>query len=120
MQAGRLDRRILLEEPQQMGTTDSGQPIVKWLPVGTVWARREPLKGQERFLADQVAAHVDTRFTIRYRSGVTPEKRIRDLSDPIVQEEGVGRVYDITQVLELGRREGLQVFAEARAEASVA
>ena len=109
MHAGRLDRRVTIEEPQETGKTDSGQPIIQWLPVRTVWARKEPLRGIEPFLSDQVAAKIDTKWTIRWFAGITTEQRIKDTGDD-------DRLYDITEVIEIGRREGAQILARARAE----
>lgn len=117
MAAGTLDRRIVLRVNQapETSTSASGQPVPDWVDLDTVWAWAEPLQGRERFIADQVAAHVDTRFVIRYRSDVTPENRI-------VHE---GRTFNITRATELlfwkgvqlGRRQYLEILAEARAEA---
>jgi SPP1 family predicted phage head-tail adaptor len=83
-----------------------GEPIVEWEDVATVWAGKRDMKGMERFAAQQVMAQVDTKFVIRYRSDVTPINRL-------VFE---GRNYDIVSVLELGRRESLEILAVARAE----
>ena len=80
-----------------------------WSVFAEVWAEQVPLQGRELFAAQQVAARVDTRFRLRWRADVTPEAtRVVDAD---------GRVFDIVSVLELGRREGLEVMATARGEA---
>jgi SPP1 family predicted phage head-tail adaptor len=105
LRAGLLDRRVLLE--RRFEETDaSGQVLVRWLPLATVWARVEPLGGREGFGQQQWVATGDTRFTIRWRDDVTPLHRV-------VHD---GRAYDVVSVAEDGRREALLVVARARAE----
>ncbi len=104
-----MDRRIRLDQAQEV-RSESGEKVRTWLPLLTTWAERKPLEGSEQFQGKQLAAKVDTRFRIRYRTGVTPgaDLQLADLSD--------GRIYDITSILEIGRREGLELLAFARAE----
>jgi len=71
----------------------------------------EPLQGRELFQAQQWVAKVDTRFTIRrppIGTMVTPDEKTRLVYD--------GRSYDVKHVAELGRHEGLEILAQARAE----
>jgi SPP1 family predicted phage head-tail adaptor len=109
MQSGAMDRRIRIDQAQEV-RSESGEIVQTWLPLITTWAERNPLQGSELFQAQQIAAKVDTRYRVRYRSDVTPgsDLRVVDLSDQ--------REYDITAVLEIGRREGLELLASARAE----
>jgi SPP1 family predicted phage head-tail adaptor len=109
MQSGAMDRRIRIDQAQEV-RSESGEIVQTWLPLITTWAERKPLQGSELFQAQQIAAKVDTRYRVRYRSDVTPgsDLRVVDLSDQ--------REYDITAVLEIGRREGLELLASARAE----
>jgi SPP1 family predicted phage head-tail adaptor len=107
VRAGLLDRRICLE--RRFDETDaSGQSVVRWLPLATVWARVEPLGGREAFGQQQWVASGDVRFKIRWRGDVTPLHRI-------VHED---RAYDIVTVAEDGRREALLVVGRARTEAT--
>lgn len=106
MQAGRLDRRIRIEEATT--SADSfGQPLETWALVAEVWAELAPLKGGERWMAQQVTAETTTRFRIRYRDDVTEKMRI-------VYD---GAEYDIASVTEIGRREGLEIMATAKVPA---
>ena len=105
LRAGLLDRRIRLE--RRFEETDaSGQVLVRWLPLATVWARVEPLRGGEGFGQQQWVATGDVRFTIRWRDDVTPLHRV-------VHDD---RTYDVVSVAEDGRREALLVVGRARAE----
>lgn len=105
VRAGLLDRQVRLE--RRFEETDaSGQVLVRWLPLATVWARVEPLGGREAFGQEQFVATGDVRFTIRWRADVTPLHRV-------VHE---GREYDVVSVAEDGRREALLVIGRARTE----
>ena len=105
LRAGLLDRRVRLERRQEE-TDDSGQSVVRWLPLAEVWARVEPLGGREGFGQQQFVATVDVRFTIRWRDDVTPLHRV-------VHDR---REFDVVSVAEDGRREALLIVARARAE----
>jgi SPP1 family predicted phage head-tail adaptor len=105
MQAGKLDRRIAVERATT-AKNDFGEEVPTWAPLSTVWAQVLPISDQERWRASEVSATVSTRFRIRWGLGVTAEDRI-------VYE---GRVYEISGVKELGRREGQEVTAAARAD----
>ena len=108
MDAGRLDRRIVI----QRATTSAdafNQPLETFAALATVWAAAVPVSDGERMKAGQTLAGKMTRFTIRYSSEVADV----DPRDRIVFD---GRTYDIAGVKELGRREGLEITATARAE----
>ena len=103
--AGDLDRRITFE--RAIGTTDDlGGEVHNWGEHATVWAQVLPISDGERWRAAEVAASVTTRFRIRWGAGVTVEDRIAY----------DGRIYDIVGVKEIGRREGQEITAAARAD----
>lgn len=98
MRAGELDRRVTIEQPTE--TRDSyGEPVTTWSELATVWASREDMRGQERFTAQQVHSELTTVFRMRYRDDVTTKMRLK--------ENGV--IFDIEEVVETGRREGLEI-----------
>lgn len=103
--AGKLDRRITLQRATS-SQDEAGQSIPAWSKVAEVWAQVLPLAAREPFQADQRAAWVDTKFVIRYRADVGPLDRVLY----------GGRTYDVVGVQEIGRREGLELLAYARAE----
>lgn len=70
------------------------------------WAERLELRGDERYAATQMVAEADTRWRIRYRADLTPIDRLSYAE----------RIYDVTGVVEIGRREGLEIYSKARAE----
>lgn len=109
MKAGDLDRRIVIERATTT-TNDFGEEIQTWAPLAEVWAQVLPISDGERWRAAEVAAHVTTRFRIRWGLGVT-------VLDRVFYE---GREYDIAAVKEIGRHEGQEITAAARAEQPIA
>lgn len=105
MNVGAFDRLVTIVSP---GTTErdswgeEGSPD----PVETeVWAAVKPAPGTERFANGENAASAVWRFFFRWREGlVKPAWHI--LHD--------GRTFDVKSVEEVGRRQLLQVLAEAR------
>lgn len=108
MDAGRLDRRILLKRAS--GALNSfGEPNGSWTTLGTLWANVAPVSDGERWRAGETLSFRLSRFTIRYSSVVASV-------DPRDVIEFDGRIYDIQGVKELGRRQFLEITAAARAE----
>lgn len=106
--AGDLDNRITIERAVE--TRDAFNSVTKtWTSVATVWASKEDIRDAERVASQEVGAEITTRFQIRYSSevaGVDPKHRVIC----------AGRTYDIVAVKEIGRREGIEITAAARAE----
>ena len=63
-QTGALDERITIK--QESETPDGGGgATVALVDVGTVWAQVEPVRGQERVIADQERGVTTYRITVR-------------------------------------------------------
>lgn len=108
MQAGPLDRRIQF---RRAGIGDDGLSASEaWADYGSpVWASKADISDGERWRAGEVAAHVTTRFQVRwslFTAGITPKDRL-------VCE---GRTYDITGIKEIGRRERIEITTAARTD----
>ena len=105
MNPAKLDRRITI---QRKTTTqnDFGEVVEAWVLVATLWAERVQPKAWERFTAQQVMAEGEEKFKIRYRTDIGPLNRV-------IFE---GRTFDIKGVIEIGRREGLEITCVGRAE----
>jgi SPP1 family predicted phage head-tail adaptor len=108
MDAGRLDRRIVLKR-RKTGTNGFGEPLDEWSTLATVWAHVAPVSDGERWRAGETLAAKLCRFTIRYSATVA-------VLDPRDQIEYDGRVWDIQGVKEMARREMIEITAAARAE----
>lgn len=108
MRAGRLDRRITIQE-QSTSFDDTGGQVMTWTDVATVWAEKVENNGQERFLSEQFIGKTARSFRIRWSETVkvvTTKHR--------VMFDGVD--HDIVAVAELGRREGIRLDCTARSE----
>jgi SPP1 family predicted phage head-tail adaptor len=107
MRSGRLQYRITLQ--RLTAAEDSfGAHIETWSDIATVWAEKIEVRGTESFVAQQLVAGIDTKFRIRYRKNLTPLNRL--ICD--------GRYYLINALLEIGYREGWEIYATARTEES--
>ncbi len=85
--------------------------------LGECWAQVAPAPGRERFQSGETAAEATTVFTIRWQrtlADLGPKDRVKY---PIQTGLGVlPELYDIHAVVELGRREGLQITATRRGD----
>lgn len=75
MNAGKLRHRVTV---QRLVKQDDGYGgiIETWQDVATLWAVVEPLRGWERFAAQQVQSALSHKVTLRYRPGITPQMRL--------------------------------------------
>ena len=110
MRAGSLDRRITFQKntPAQ---SSSGFPVESWADQFTVWAGLtwQRNRSAERFRDPQIAGESAVVFRVRWSAdtrAITSEWRVRY----------DGRTYDIIDLRELGRREGLEIEATVRSE----
>jgi SPP1 family predicted phage head-tail adaptor len=108
MEAGKLDRKIRIEQPQ-LSRNAAGEKTRNWIPLalnvaaGVVFpTTRQVMNGQ------QMQSEVDATFTVRYRIDLAPKEDRRIIFD--------GRTFRIKGVRELGRRVGLAVDCTTRAE----
>jgi len=108
MEAGKLDRRIRIEQPQ-LAKNAAGEKTRTWIPLALNVAAgiafpstRQAMSGQ------QLVSEIDATFTLRYRTDLAPKEDRRIVFD--------GRTYRIKGVREIGRRVGLEVDCTTRAE----
>lgn len=104
MRIGALNKRITIQRALQV-QNDYGEPVETWVDLATVWAAKTDIRGTERYVARQTMASTDTRFKIRWRRDVQP--RCRVLCE--------GLYYNISGVVELGRREAMEIYATREA-----
>jgi len=97
VRVGALRHQVTVEQPVE--AQDAAGAVTKtWTSVATPWAAVEPMRGQERFLAQQVAADVTHKITMRYESALasmTPKWRVSLGS----------RRFDLLAVLDPGERD---------------
>lgn len=97
--AGRLDQRVTLQQ-KSVTRNAIGEEVVAWQDVATAWAEVRQLRGREFFAGAQMQDAVDVRVRLRWRSGVTRDQRLVWNGAPL----------DIVSVIELGRREALEIM----------
>jgi head-tail adaptor len=117
-----LDRLITIE--RFTATRDSyGEQTETWAAVDE--RRRascSPLRGDERFTSDQFIARQQVAFVIRWSANVADLSPLDRIVYPPLSQESppeevpVEQIYDIIDIQELGRREGLRILAARRAE----
>lgn len=108
LEAGKLDRRVTLLRSTTT-TDDFGGEVHAWEEAGKVWASKQDVRDAERYSAAETGATVTTRFQVRSSSLTRSiDARWRLQCD--------GLEYEIDAVKEIGRREGVEITAAARAE----
>jgi len=102
MFSGRLDRRIIFEV-KTTARNSYGEETTSWATSFTTWANVIEMKGKEAFEASQLTDVADLKIKIRYRTGLgNDDYRINYNS----------KYYDIYSYSELGRQDGLEIFAK--------
>ncbi|GLT01491.1 hypothetical protein GCM10007897_28850 [Sphingobium jiangsuense] len=98
MRAGRLDRTITIE---RVTTTvdDFGTPISGWATVATIRAQRIQATTEEFMRSFGASTETAVIFRIRHMDGLTLADRVKEGS----------AVFDLKEIKELGRREGLEL-----------
>lgn len=102
MLSAAMDRYIEIQSPPT-GQDSFGAPSGAWTTFANVWAAKSDIRARERFAADQDLAEEAAVFRIWWLAGVTPAMRIVHDS----------KTWEITGVAEVGRREGLEISAQA-------
>jgi len=99
MKAGKLDRRVILQQPVE--TQNSvGEIVIAFQTFATVWAEVLPLNGREYFAAQQFVPEAQLKIFIRWITGVNEKFKV--VHDDVA--------YDIMYIAEIGRREGIQLI----------
>lgn len=102
MRAGKLDRVIsLLREVK--AKNEHHVPVPTWLNIATVRAEIVTQSASEFLTGFGEAENGTIVFRIRYLAGITTADRVTY----------AGKVYDLKEVTEIGRRRGLELRAVA-------
>lgn len=109
MKRGDFDRLVSIVADESTTTDTWGQKIPTEADPIQVWAAVKPAPGTERFQSAEAAAQAPSRFFMKWRADlVKPQYRI--LHD--------GKTWDIKSIVEVGRRDLLEVLAIARVDQS--
>ena len=106
--AGKLDQRLTIER-RSITRGTFGEEVVTWSTLATVWAMVEDQlnvkKGGDEEVKDNMRVLASrTHFQIRYRGDVTTDDRI--------QWPARNRKFQITGIVEVGRRQALTLTCE--------
>jgi len=102
MRAGTLRHKVTIQKLD--GTLDAaGVENQTWVDVATVRAAIEPLRGDERFTAQQEVAQVTTRIRTRFLAGVVAKMQVEFID--LAQDPDLTRLYDILSVINVGQRD---------------
>lgn len=104
---GRLSRRVTIVRPA-VTTNAHNEPVESGATRSATWCSMAPGPGTERFQNAELAASAPMRFIFLYRPDL-----VRD-TDRIEADDG--RTYEILWWAEIGRREGIEVLGQARAD----
>lgn len=122
MQAGRLDRRIDIER-KVAGQDAYGEPLEQWTKIAVrIPASATPVSGDEKFAASQFVGQRVIEFRIRWSQSLSNLNSLNRIIYPAAESESPTpvadeqNIYDVKDVREIGRREGLQIFAVSRSE----
>lgn len=114
-----LRQRVVI---QDFVTTlnDYNEEVQSWQNVATVWARIEPLKGDEAFAAGQTSAFKTVNIHIRHRTDIDTTMRIIHGGTTHVAGEDIpdsgSTIYNIVSLRNLDERQRyLSIDAKATA-----
>lgn len=117
MRAGSLDRLITIQvnTPTQ---NNFGEPIDSWSDVvARLPAGYSPLRGNERDTEAQTVAEQYVEFTVRYQEALrtlNSKYRILYPAPDLTGSPNDTDIYDIKNVAEIGRQDGLRIVARRR------
>lgn len=101
---GSMDRRVTITSPGDVTVDSEGMPVDSFVNLYTnVPAKRVYQKGSEKEEAGQPTVSQSVMFTLRYVSNINADCQIVD--------DGV--LYQVRSTQEIGRRQGLLVYAES-------
>lgn len=76
LHAGKLRHRVQIEYQSKTQDQDTGEMLVTWEPLETVWASIEPVSAREFIASSTELSKVTTRVTIRYRDDIDASMRL--------------------------------------------
>jgi SPP1 family predicted phage head-tail adaptor len=106
LNAGEMDRQISLYHQVVTKNATNGERTITYPSAYApkIWAKRADMRGTKRLIAQQTVAQQQTEFTIWYRDDMS-------ITDQVIDETGLQ--YEILQIGQVGRREGLSLLCRA-------
>ena len=75
MEAGEFRHRVSLQKPEYVQDPETGENVLTWVAVQTVWAKIAPLRAREFIASQATQSEVTTEVFIRFRSDIQPTWR---------------------------------------------
>ncbi|MEP9373531.1 phage head closure protein [Mesorhizobium sp. KR1-2] len=100
IRAGKLDRSIVIERKTET-VSETGAVVSAWLNIATVRAEIVTQSTAEFLTGFGEAENGTIVFRTRYLAGITTADRV----------SYAGKVYDLKEITEIGRRRGLELRA---------
>lgn len=107
MASGKYDRRVTIIRAAGTSRDAAGELLATPASETTTWASVRPSRGRERFDASETGGVAPMLFRFRWREDLV---RVTD------QLRHDGRLYDVNDVREVGRRREIEAEAVARSE----
>lgn len=104
IRAGELDRRISVEHRTLVRDPDTNETIATWVQIASVRAAVRQASGREFLAGSAVIGERRAVFVIRWRGDITAT------DTRVIYGDGT---YDLDDVREIGRREGLELHGKA-------
>jgi SPP1 family predicted phage head-tail adaptor len=103
MNIGQMDRKITIQRKSSSTVDAAGSPVESWSTHWRTWAKFVPMSGSESLRIERQVGSEIARFFVRFYDDITIKDRI----------SFDGKLWDIQNIRELGRRESLEILAEA-------
>ncbi len=103
IRAGNFDRLIRFERNTPATIDSIGAPVAVWAKLREAWAKVSPVSGAETFKSAKELSSRVSLFYCHYFAGLTAKDRI----------SYDGLKWDILGIKEIGRRELLEITAQA-------
>ena len=101
LKAGRMDRRVVVQQPVTV-VDDYGEPEESWADKAVLWALIEPQPAGEHADGETIVTVRKIKATVRWFVGL-------DTTHRLVWDD---LAWNITDLAEIGRREGWAITAE--------
>ncbi len=122
MRAGTLDRKVVILKAGPV-TDAHGDQVDGFTALDPVSASKRPARRSSRSACStrlssaENAANAPMVFRIRWRASFDPETAGGiNPKDRLQHPPETGKIYDIVSAIEIGRREGIEIAAVARAD----
>jgi SPP1 family predicted phage head-tail adaptor len=104
--AGELNKRGILQDPNWSKDTDGGK-VANWTDVATVWFGVSPRPGRSFYAAQQLNSEITHEIKMRYRAGVRPDFRLA-YNGRYFYFDSVVNVGEANRELLINAREGIE------------